>query len=168
MNTKQQLLRIRSILIFFAIALFFSGATAIPLRFELNILNSLIGIGSPLDQFIPSLSHWISVVFEAINDLYDHYPFLIYGYDWLAFGHFVIALSFIGAIKDPIRNLWVVEFSIIACILLVPYALTMGQLRGIPIGWRVIDSLFGIVGIIPLVLVRKMILAVESSSLTEE
>ena len=168
MNPQQQLLRIRAILIFFAIALFFSGATAIPLRIELNILNSLIGIGSPLDQFIPSLSHWISVVFEAINDLYDQYPFLIYGYDWLAFGHFVIALSFIGAIKDPIRNRWVVEFSIIACILLVPYALIMGQLRGIPIGWRVIDSLFGIVGIIPLVLVRKMILAVESDSLPEE
>jgi hypothetical protein len=44
----------------------------------------------------------------------------------------------------------------------------MGQLRGIPIGWRVIDSLFGIVGIIPLVLARKMIVAVELSSLTEE
>jgi hypothetical protein len=168
MNTKQQLLRIRAILIFFAIALFISGATAIPLRFELNILNSLMGIGSPIDQFIPSLSHWISIVFKAINDLYDHYPFLAYGYDWLAFGHFVIAISFIGAIRDPIRNRWVVEFGIIACILLVPYALIMGQLRGIPIGWRVIDSLFGIVGIIPLVLVRKMILAVESPSLTEE
>ncbi len=168
MNTKQQLLRIRAIIIFFATALFIGGATAIPLRIELNILNSLIGIGSPMDQFVPSLSHWISIVFKAINDLYDNYPFLIYGYDWLAFGHFVIAISFIGAIKDPNRNRWVGEFGIIACILLVPYALIMGQLRGIPIGWRVIDSLFGIVGIIPLVLARKMIVAVELSSLTEE
>jgi len=168
MNTDQLLIRIRIILILFAVALFISGATAIPLRFEMNILNAFLGLGSSLDQVIPSLSRWISTVFQALEDLYAQYPFLAYGYDWLAFGHFVIAIFFIGAIKDPVRNRWVVEFGIIACILLVPYALIMGEVRGIPMGWRLIDSLFGIIGIIPLFFARKLILSLESAPFTVE
>jgi hypothetical protein len=161
MDNQEQLPRIRLILLFFAVALFVSGATAIPLRFELNLLHTWFGSESVVGQLIPSLSGWITTVYQALDDIAIRYPFLNYGYDWLAFGHFVIAISFIGAIRDPVRNRWVVEYAMIACILLVPYALIMGEVRGIPIGWRVIDSLFGIVGIIPLYLVRKMILSAE-------
>lgn len=163
MDNQDQLPRIKLILLLFAVALFMSGATAIPLRFEMNLLHAWFGSESAIGQLIPSLSGWITKVYQALDDISIRYPFLSYGYDWLAFGHFVIAISFIGAIRDPIRNRWVVEYAMIACISLVPYALIMGEVRGIPMGWRVIDSLFGIVGIIPLYLVRKMILSAEAT-----
>ncbi|MBC8336941.1 MAG: hypothetical protein ISR59_10660 [Anaerolineales bacterium] len=162
MNTKGRLFRIRSILIFFVLALGFSGLTAIPLRFELNILNSIAGEGTNIEAIAPSLSHWISLVQHAIEDQYQNHAFLAYGYDWLAFGHFVIAIAFIGAVKDPIQNRWVIEFGMIACVLIIPYALILGHFRGIPMLWRMIDMLFGILGIIPLYFARKMTLELES------
>jgi len=74
----------------------------------------------------------------------------------------VIAIAFMGAVKDPIRNRWVIEFGMIACVLIIPYALILGHFRGIPMLWRFIDLLFGILGIIPLYFARKMTLELES------
>ena len=132
------------------------------MRFELNILNSIAGGGTVVEEIAPLLSSWISLVHHAIEDLYQDYAFLGYGYDWLAFGHFVIAIAFIGAVKDPIRNRWVIEFGMIACVLIIPYALILGHFRSIPMLWRIIDMLFGILGIIPLYFARKMTLELES------
>ena len=164
MDTNQYLLRIKIILIFFVLALFFSGLTAIPLQFELEILNNLAGKGTFIANSIPFLSNWISLVHEAINELYQNYAFLGYGYDWLAFGHFTIAIAFLGAIKDPVRNRWVIEFGMIACALILPYAFFLGQLRGIPLVWRFIDMSFGVFGIIPLYFARKMTLELEKQN----
>jgi hypothetical protein len=82
---------------------------------------------------------------------------IAYGTDWLAFGHFMIALAFVGPLRHPVRNIWVIEFGMIACVLVVPYAMTMGGFRGIPIGWRLIDCSFGVFGIIPLWFCRQQI-----------
>jgi hypothetical protein len=57
---------------------------------------------------------------------------LAYGTDWLAFAHLVIAIAFLGPLKDPVRNIWVVEFGMIACLLVIPLALICGPIRGIP------------------------------------
>ena len=54
------------------------------------------------------------------------YPFLLYGYDWLAFAHFVLAILFIGPYRDPVKNIWIIEFGLIACILVIPFALVAG------------------------------------------
>jgi len=83
------------------------------------------------------------------------HPFLFYATDWLAFGHFVIAIVFIGALRDPVRNRWLFDFGLIACVLVIPYALVFGGLRGIPIWWRLIDCSFGVFGFIPLWFCRK-------------
>ncbi len=160
------MLRIRSILIFFVLALGISGFTAIPLRFELNILNSIAGEKTIIAEAVPLLSNWISLVHRAIEDMYQDYAFLGYGYDWLAFGHFVIAIAFMGAVKDPIKNRWVVEFGMIACVLIIPYALILGQIRSIPMLWRIIDMSFGIFGIIPLYFARKMTIELEADLLS--
>ena len=162
MDTHCRLTRIKAILVFFVFALGISGFTAIPLRFELNILNSIAGEGTSVANVVPWLATWISLVHNALEKLYQDYAFLAYGYDWLAFGHFVIAIAFLGAIKDPIRNRWVIEFGMIACVLILPYAFVFGQIRGIPILWRVIDMLFGILGIGPLYFARKMTLELEA------
>jgi hypothetical protein len=78
------------------------------------------------------------------------YPFMAYGTDWLAFAHLVIAIGFWGPLKDPVRNVWVVQFGMIACIAVVPLALIAGPIRGIPWGWQLIDISFGVLGIVPL------------------
>jgi hypothetical protein len=161
MDTNRLYLWTRSILVFFTVALFASGLTAIPLRFELGILNSLVGNSDFLIRNFPALVHWISRVYNALNFLYDNYLFLVYGYDLLAFGHFVIAIAFLGAIKDPVKNRWVIEFGMIACVLLIPYAFIFGHYRDIPILWRLIDFSFGIVGIIPLFIARKFSIKLE-------
>lgn len=70
-----------------------------------------------------------------------------YGTDWLAFGHVVIALAFIGPLRDPWRNRWVAEWGILACVLVIPWALVFGPLRGIPFFWRLIDASFGFGGL---------------------
>jgi hypothetical protein len=70
--------------------------------------------------------------------------------DWLGFAHLVIAVAFWGPIKDPVRNVWVVQFGMIACLAVIPFALIAGPIRGIPWWWQLIDMSFGIVGIVPL------------------
>jgi hypothetical protein len=80
----------------------------------------------------------------------------------VGFGHFAIALAFIGALRDPVRNIWLFTFGMIACALVVPYAFVFGALRGIPFWWRLIDCSFGVVGIIPLWLCRTWSKELES------
>ena len=58
----------------------------------------------------------------------------LYGTDWLAFGHFAIAIAFVGA------------------------------LRGIPVWWRLIDCSFGVFGLIPLWLCRRWAADLETQS----
>ena len=135
--------QIRCIILFFMVALIFSGATAIPAETELTILLRHL----PADSMIGSL---LAEVLHAVQDTGAHYPFLFYGNDWLAFAHFVIEVTFVGVLRDPVRNIWVLEFGMIACALVLPFALIAGELRGLPLWWRLIDCLFGVVGFIPL------------------
>jgi hypothetical protein len=86
---------------------------------------------------------------------------LLYGYDWLAFAHIMIALLFIGVYKEPVRNKWVIDFAIICCISIIPFAFVCGYIRQIPIGWRLIDCSFGIIGLLPLTVLRNSISQLE-------
>jgi hypothetical protein len=153
--------RVTALLWFFIAALLLSGLTAFPLAWELGLLNRLTtGPGSPLPALWPDLAAWISRVNSGLQDTYGRYPFIAYGTDWLAFAHIVIAIAFWGPLKDPVRNLWVVEFGMIACVLIVPLALICGPLRGIPLFWQIIDCSFGVFGIVPLWLCRNAILRI--------
>jgi hypothetical protein len=80
---------------------------------------------------------------------------MAYGTDWLAFGHFVIALAFRWPLKDPVRYSGLFTWGMIACVALVPFAAVMGHIRHIPLGWRLIDCSFGIFGFVPLYLCRR-------------
>jgi len=62
---------------------------------------------------------------EALQDVNAKHPLLFYGTDWLAFGHFAIAIAFVGALRDPVRNRWLFDFGFIACVMVVPYAFVM-------------------------------------------
>ena len=147
--------QIRHWIIFFMIALVLSGLTAIPLENELTFLSRLF---SPET----SIGAWIDRVCTGVVTMNSQYPFLGYGYDWLAFAHFILAILFIGPLKDPVKNKWVIEFGVIACILIIPFAMIAGHFRGMPFWWRLIDCSFGIIGIVPLAICLKNIKLLEA------
>jgi len=164
MNRAQILRRrIKTLLIVFVIGLVLSGLTAFPLQAELNLLANLLGAtpGALPENYV-GLTHWIVKVRNALIDTNSKYPFLAYGTDWLAFAHIVIAIAFIGPLRDPVRNIWILTFAMIACVLIIPLALICGPLRGIPFYWQLIDCSFGIVGIVPLWLCRRYIQELET------
>lgn len=109
---------------------------------------------------------WLLNVRDALVETNAKYPFIAYGTDWLAFAHFVIAIAFIGPWRDPVKNVWVIEFGMIACALVVPFALVMGKVREIPLGWRLIDCSFGVFGMIPLWLCRRLIKKIQGEILS--
>jgi hypothetical protein len=88
---------------------------------------------SRLEAVAPALVQWVQRVHAALYDTDRRYPFLAYGTDWLAFAHLAIAVAFIGPLRDPVRNKWVLVFGTIACIGVVPLALIAGAVRGIPL-----------------------------------
>ena len=163
MNGKNILQRrIKTLLIFFICALAASGLTAIPLQWELKIIMPLFGDGSIFGTLFPALADWLERINEGVQNGYGQYPFLAYGTDWLAFGHVAIAITFIGVLRDPVKNIWVVEFGMIACLLIIPWTLVFGAIRAIPFFWQVIDMSFGVFGIIPLWLIRRDILRISA------
>ena len=160
MNRQQILLRrIRFLTWLFIIGLALSGATAIPLRSELRWLTKVTGarqlIETPAATGPPAWAVWLTTVQAALDDTASRHPFLFLGTDWLAFGHFVIAVAFIGALREPARNRWLFSFGMIACAMVVPYALVFGAVRGIPFWWRFVDCSFGVFGIVPIWFCRR-------------
>src|SRR5688500_1591205 len=94
----------------FVAGLILSGLTAFPLLTELSIFCRWLGINDPAAyESLPGLKGWIAFVFFGLQKTYAAFPFIGYGTDWLAFGHLVIALFFIGPFRDPIRNAWVLR-----------------------------------------------------------
>lgn len=157
MNARQ-LTRVRLLLVVFVGGLVVSGITAFPLRWEIDVLKRIfVDDPSSMAHAIPGLVDWLSFVHRGLVETYTDYPFVAYGTDWLAFAHIVIAIALLGPIRDPVRNVWVIEWGMIACALVVPTALVFGPLRGIPFGWQLIDVSFGIVGIVPLWLARRAV-----------
>ena len=151
----QSLRRIRLLLAVFIAGLTLSGATAIPLETEIRTLAQIAGhLGLPENS---GLAIWLARIQHALADTNARYPFMAYGTDWLAFAHFVIAIAFLGPWRDPVKNIWVIEFGMIACGLVVLFALGVGGWRGIPLGWRLLDCSFGVGGMIPLWLCHREI-----------
>jgi hypothetical protein len=161
MSDRAALLKgIRVWLVLFVVCLVVSGATAFPLVHELRWTESALRSLSVPEHF-PALMEWIERVRHGLDAADSDYPFLLYGTDWLAFAHLVIAVAFYGPYRDPVRNVWVVEFGMIACVGIVPLALICGPVRGIPLWWSMIDMSFGVFGIVPLYVIRNKIKRLE-------
>jgi len=163
-NATNHLRRIRFWLALFIAGLVLSGVTAFPLETELRWLDAVLR--SPSLRWIAEptgLSPWITRVHEGISQTNARYPFLMYGTDWLAFAHLVIAVAFLGPYIDPVRNKWVITSGLIACAGVVPLALIAGPIRGIPFPWRLIDCSFGVFGCIPLLFCYRHVRAIEQA-----
>jgi hypothetical protein len=151
-ENKKIIFKIRILTVIFIVCLLVSGLTAFPLLHELNVLSKVMNIDPVVDPSkYDGLQHWISLVRLGLDDTYSKYPFIAYGTDWLAFAHIVISIFFIGVLINPSKNVWIIYSGIIACIGVIFIALICGSIRGIPFYWRLIDSSFGIVGLIPLI-----------------
>jgi hypothetical protein len=161
-DKARRLRTIRFWLVVFMAGLVLSGITAFPLQHELDWLSTTLQ-GSRVQAIAPELLYWLDRVRSALDDTGRQYPFLAYGTDWLAFSHLVIAVAFIGPLRDPVRNKWVLVFGLIACAGVVPFALIAGQVRGIPLYWRLIDCSFGVIGAIPLLICLRAVQRLEVS-----
>ena len=116
MSRDALLLRYRLVLGAFIVGLVLSGITAFPLLHELELLARMLGI--PVDAAAGSqsgLGFWIATVRDGLRAVHAAYPWLAYGTDWLAFGHIIIALFFIGPWRDPVPNAWVLKIGLVAC-----------------------------------------------------
>ena len=144
------------------LALILSGVTAFPLQRELEQIAAIRG----LENVVPAAAandfdRWILIISDGLRESYSRHPWLAYGTDWLAFAHLAIAVFFIGPFRDPVRNIWVLQAGLIACALIIPLALICGAVRDIPMGWRLIDCSFGVIGAIPLYYCLRLTRALE-------
>lgn len=155
--------RVRIWLAVFVVGLVLSGVTAFPLEAESRWLVNVLR-ASPAQEWFPALVTFLERVHEGIRETNDRYPFILYGTDWLAFAHLVIAVAFWGPWKDPVRNKWVVEWGMISCVAVIPLALIAGPIREIPLYWQFIDISFGVFGIIPLLFAYRGISRLEQAA----
>ncbi|WP_051965962.1 hypothetical protein [Kitasatospora mediocidica] len=164
-GTEARTLRtVRRWLWIFIVCLVLSGLTAFPLRLETGWLTS----AAEHAPTPPAALAWIERIRTGVAETDDRYPFLAYGTDWLAFAHLVIAGAFWGPLRDPVRNVWVIQWALGACAGILPLALICGPLRDIPLYWRFVDMSFGVVGAVPLLIVLRGIRRLEAAQATAQ
>lgn len=155
MKTQNQIKSIRRIVIIFIVLLALSGITAFPLVTEVKWMTENI-------SSFPTFFHsWIYAVADAVNQTPS---IVLYGTDWLAFAHIIIALFFIGVYIDPVRNKFSITVGMLACIAVFPLAFICGPIRGIPFYHQLIDCSFGLFGLIPLFIIKQKIKSIENST----
>jgi hypothetical protein len=89
-------------------------------------------------------------VIAGLEHMEADYPFMLYAHDWLAFAHVVLAILFAGAMRDPVRNVWIVQCGLIMCALVPVLAVICIPLRGIPLVWFWLDFAFAPAAALPL------------------
>ena len=139
---------IKIILSTFILLLILSGITAFPVKTE------IIYLVTHLNWFPTFLQQWILKLYPIILSTPD---IMLYGTDWLAFAHIIIALFFIPVYINPIKYKINLIIGMAACLLVFPLAFVCGSIRGIPFFHQLIDCCFGIIGFLFLAIVYKKI-----------
>jgi hypothetical protein len=146
-----------------AFGLFAAGVTVWPAVSELKLAVWIAwGEGEPAG----GLHGFILKAIEGLESVEAKYPFMLYAHDWLAFAHIVLAILFAGAIRDPVRNVWVVQCGLIMCALVPVLAGICIPLRGIPLYWFWIDFAFAPGAAFPLWIALRDIRRVEAARAT--
>lgn len=159
------LTRFRVSLGLFIVGLVLSGVTAFPLLWELRFLCHLLGVGDATGpEGHGGLAFWILTVRHGLEHTYARFPWLAYGTDWLAFGHLVIAMFFVGPWWRPAGSRGVLYTGIVACAGVLPLALICGPIRGIPFYWRLVDCSFGVCGVLPLWYCLRLLPKIEADA----
>ncbi|MFT4152643.1 hypothetical protein [Parafilimonas sp.] len=141
---------IRILTVLFIIVLVLSGVTVFPIQTELKL-----AVDANIFEDGSTIQLWLAKVLNGVENTKKEYPFLFYGFDWLAFAHIMIAVLFIGVYQHPVRNRWIIDWAIITCICIIPLAFICGSMRGIPFFHILIDCSFGVVGLIVLLIIQN-------------
>ncbi len=163
-SRKKTLACIRVCLGLFFVGILFGLHTVVFVRAETTWMADLLGRGTFVDERWPAVAAWFEHLHIAFATTYTTYPVIAYCMDWLGYACVVLAVLMIGAIKDPVRNLWIVQAFMIGCAIAFLMPLVMGPLRGIPLFWRLIDSSFGLVGFVLSGLAYRLIRRLEASA----
>jgi len=142
-----------------ALGLFVSGVTVWPAVPELKLAVSVVWGDAEASGV---LHGFVLRAIEGLEAVEDQYPFMLYAHDWLAFAHIVLAILFAGAIRDPVRNVWIVQCGLIACFLVPILAGICIPIRGIPPIWFWIDFAFAPAAGIPLYIALRDIKQAET------
>jgi hypothetical protein len=125
-----------------ALGLLLSGVTVWPAAAELKALEHVVwGEGQPSGE----VGAFVDKAIGGLEQTRENYPFLLYAHDWLAFAHIMLAILFLGALRDPVRNKWIVQCGLIMCLLILVLAGAGIPLRGLPWQWFFVDAAFGVV-----------------------
>lgn len=132
----------------FILLLVLSGITAFPLQTEIDFMFS------HRDVFPSVLVQWIT---QLQNNIHATPSVMLYGTDWLAFAHIIIAMFFIPVFLDPPKYKVNVQIGMVACLLVFPLAFICGPVRDIPFFHQLIDCSFGLFGFLYLGYILKKI-----------
>jgi len=138
-----------------------SGITVWPAVPELKMgVRVLWGEAEPAGV----LHRFVLRAIEGLESVEAEYPFMLYAHDWLAFAHIVLAILFAGAIRDPVRNIWIVQCGLIMCALVPVLAGICIALRGLPPVWFWMDFAFAPAAALPLWIALRDIRRAEAES----
>lgn len=130
-----------------AFGLVVSGITIWPAVPELKIAVRIVwGDSQPAGV----LHSFVLQAIEGLESVEAKHPFMLYAHDWLAFAHIVLAIMFAGAIRDPVRNIWIVQCGLIMCALVPVLAGICIPIRELPLVWFWIDFTFAPSAALPL------------------
>jgi hypothetical protein len=130
-----------------AAGLFISGVTVWPAVPELKaVVRLLWGDAAATGE----LHRLLLKAIEGLEATAANYPFMLYAHDWLAFAHIMLAVLFAGAIRDPVRNKWVVQCGLLMCLGVPVLAGVCIPIRGLPPWWFWIDFAFAPAAALPL------------------
>lgn len=146
-----------------AAGLFVSGVTVWPAVAELKAVVGWIGGSQPAAG---ELHGWLLRAIAGLEDMQVRFPFMLYAHDWLAFAHLMLAVLFAGALRDPVRNKWIVQCGLIMCACVPVLAGICIPIRGIPGWWFWIDFSFAPGAALPLWIAYRDINALEQTGST--
>lgn len=162
MDEQKALKKIRIYLILFLLAFLFSLHTIVFVEIETELLAKYVGHGTFMEEFCPSISAWIEHLNLAVSETYSSYPVIAYCMDWLVYVWVVFAIFLLGSIKDPVKNVWIIQVFMVACCLGFILPFIVGPIRDIPIFWRFVDASYGLVGLLFLLLPYRLIRKLEA------
>ncbi len=144
-----------------AFGLLVSGVTIWPAVPELKGAVRIVWGDDPPSG---TLHTFVLRAIEGLESVNATFPFMLYAGDWLAFAHIVLAILFAGAMRDPVRNVWVVQCGLIMCALVPVLAGICIPLRGLPLCWFWMDFVFAPAAALPLWIALRDIRRAEAES----
>jgi hypothetical protein len=144
-----------------AFGLFVSGVTIWPVIWELKTAVKVVwGDTTPT----LAIHKFVLTAIDGIQEIQREQPFMIYAADWLAFALIVLSILFVGAMKDPVRNIWVVKFGLLCCFLSPILAIICIPIRQMPLSWFWCDFIFTPLAALPLWIAWRDLKKAEANS----